>query len=61
MFHFPLPDRPIFLEKWKKKNSESLAKKQVNSSLQAHDLVLLTPIVLNYRRYFVFVAFLDIW
>ena len=30
-------------------------------SLQAHDLVLLTPIVLNYHRYFVFVAFLDIW
>ena len=26
-------------------------------SLQAQDLVLLTPIVLNSRRYFVFVAF----
>ena len=26
-------------------------------SFQAHDLVLLTPIVLNYHRYFVFVAF----
>ena len=30
------------------------------NNLQAHDLVLLIPIVLNYHRYFVFGAFLDI-
>ena len=33
MFRFPSPDRPIFLEKWKKKkkkkNPESLVKKKV--------------------------------
>ena len=29
-------------------------------SLQAHNLVLLTPIVLNYHQYFIFVAFIDI-
>ena len=47
--------------KKKKKNIlESRVKKQV-LYLQAHDLVLLTPVVLNYYRYFVFVAFLDIW
>ena len=53
MFRFPSTDRPThFFGKVKKK-------KYFN--LQAHDLVLLTPIVLNYHRYFVFVAFLDIW
>ena len=52
MFRFPSTDRPThFLGKVKKK-------KYFN--LQAHDLVLLTPIVLNYHRYFGFVAFLDI-
>ena len=60
MFCFPSSDRPIFLEK-KKKLPESLVKKQVNLNWQAHDLVLLTPIVLNYHRYFIFVAFLDNW
>ena len=58
MFRFPLPNRPIFLEKWKIriscKEASTLVYKQMN-------LVLLTPIVLNYHRYFVFVAFLDIW
>ena len=53
MFRFPSTDRPThFFGKVKKK-------KYFN--LQAHDLVLLTPIVLNYHRYFGFVAFLDIW
>ena len=26
MLRFPSPDRPIFLEKWKKKNSDSVVK-----------------------------------
>ena len=61
MFRFPSPDRPIFWKsKKKKKNSESLVKKQV-LSLQALDFVLLTPVDLNYHRYLVFVAFLGIW
>ena len=41
MFHFPSPDRPICIEKKKKKNQDSLAK-----DLQAHDLVLLTTIAM---------------
>ena len=36
------------------------SKKKKIPDLQAHYLVLLTPIVLNYHGYFVFVAFLDI-
>ena len=56
MFCFPSPDRPIFLGKVKKKKF-----RRKYFSLQAHDLVLLTPIVLNYHRHFVCVAFLDIW
>ena len=59
MFRFPSSDRPIFLEK--KKLPKSLVKKQVNLNWQAHDLVSLTPIVLNYHPYFIFVAFLDNW
>ena len=59
MLRFPSPDRPIFWKSQKKKIPESLIKKQV-LFLQAHDLVLLTPIVLNYHRYFVFVALLDV-
>ena len=52
------PTDPFFGKvKKKKKKSESLVKKQV-LSLQAHDLVLLTPIALNYHRYFDFVLFL---
>ena len=58
MFRFPSPDRPIFLEKWKK--IQNHLQKSKYFSLQAHDLVLLTAIVLNYHRYFVFVAVLDI-
>ena len=59
MFRFPSPDRPIFLEK--KKIRITCKEASTFISLQASDLVLLTPIVLNYHRYFVFVAFLDIW
>ena len=40
---------------------QSLNKRSKYFSLQARDLVLLTPVVLNYHRYFVFEAFLDIW
>ena len=57
------PTDPYFWKSKKKKKKkvlESRVKKQV-LYLQAHDLVLLTPVVLNYYRYFVFVAFLDIW
>ena len=54
------PTDPFFWKSKKNKIPESLVKKQY-FNLQAHDLVLLTPIVLNYHRYFVFVAFLDIW
>ena len=49
------PTDPFF-RKVKKK-----IQNQLYFNLQAHDLVLLSPIVLNYHRYFVFVAFLDIW
>ncbi len=61
MFRFPSPDRPIFLKKKKKKKNQNHLWKSKYFSLQAHDIALLTPIVLNYHRYFVFVAVLDIW
>ena len=60
MFRFPSPDQPIFSEKKKKKIQNHLYRSKY-FRLEAHDLVLLTPIVLNYHRYFIFVAFLDIW
>ena len=59
MFHFPSPDQPIFLEKYNKKFTIT-CKEASTLVLQAHDLVLLTPVVLNYHQYFIFVAFLDI-
>ena len=62
MLCFPSPDRPIILEKSKEKKFQNhLKRSKYFNYLQAHDLVLLTPIVLNYHQYFVFVAFLDIW
>ena len=56
---FPVAPPTHFFGKVKKKNSR-IACKEASTLIQAHDLVLLTPIVLNYHRYFVFVAFLDI-
>ena len=57
---FPIARPTHFFGKVKKKMQNHF-KKSKYFSLQAHDLVLLTPIGLNYYRYFVFVAFLDIW
>ena len=57
MFRFPChrpTDRPMFLEKRKKKNSESLVEiRSKYFTLQAHDLVLLTPIVTPRNQAFV--------
>ena len=63
MFRFPSPDRPIFWKSKKKKEKkfQNHLQRSKYFNLQAHDLVLLTATVLNYRRCFVFVAFLDIW
>ena len=53
---------PFFSKSKKKKKKSRITCKELSKyfNLKAHDLVLLTPIVLNYHRYSVFVAFLDI-
>ena len=53
--------RPTHFWKSKTKKFRITCKEATTLVYKAHDLVLLTPIVLNYHQYFDFVAFLDIW
>ena len=55
------PTDPFFFGNVKKKKHQNHLWRSMYFSLQAHDIVLFTSTVLNYHRYFVFVAFLDIW
>ena len=50
MLCFPSPYQPIVLEKWKKKKKKQTIhhlQRRKYCNLQAHDVILLAPIVLN--------------
>ena len=56
------PTDPFFGTVKKKKKNYRITCKEASTLIYKHTILslILTPIVLNYHRYFVFVAFLDI-
>ena len=59
---FPITRPTHFFGKVKRKKNSRITCKEASTLIYKHTILslILTPIVLNYHRYFVFVAFLDI-